>query len=262
MREMGIPKLLVIALCLTGYFKAVSQTDYVVLTLGDTIAGKVTFLNYGTDQKVQLSNDSKKKTVYTMRQVKAFQLNDEIYHLIKYIDRYVYLKLLSSGYLSLYAFQIDNQQNWDGRYLYKRDGKGMEVPNIGFKKKMQEFVAECDELSTEISNGQLGRNDLSEIIIKYNKCIDQRTTVNTQAHQQKIDLAEKANSWDELETRSKASDNLSDKETVLEMITEARSKTEKGEKIPKFLLDGLKKSLEGDAELYNLLTEVLKEIDQ
>jgi len=245
-----------------GYFTASSQSDYIVLTHGDTLTGKVAFLNLGADQKVRLVDENKKKTVYSMRQVKAFQLNNEIYHLVKYIDRYAYLKLLEPGYLSLYASQPENQQNWDGRYLYKRDGKGMEVPNIGFKKKMAEFVVECDELSSEIEGRDLGRNDLLEIIKKYNTCIDQRTVLIGMTQQQKIVSAEKANTWNELEIKTKASDSLNDKEAVLEMIGEARSKTEKGEKIPKFLIDGLKRAFEGNLELENLLTEILKEIDQ
>jgi len=262
MRNIKMLKLLVIILCLTGYLTTSAQSDYIVLTLGDSLKGKVAFLNYGIDQKVQFTDENKKRTVYTMKQVKAFQYNDEIYHLVKLNDRYSYLKLITSGYLSLYAFQLDNQQNWDGRYLFKRDGKGMEVPNIGFKKKMGEFVADCDELSMEISGGELGRNDLLDILKKYNSCIDQRTALIGMTQQQKIVSAEKANTWNELETKTKASDSLNDKEAVLEMIGEARSKTEKGEKIPKFLIDGLKRAFEGNLELENLLTEILKEIDQ
>lgn len=256
-------KLFTIIFCLTGHVTAFAQSDYIVLMQGDTLkGGKIAFLNYGADQKVQYTDENKKRTVYTMKEVRAFQLNNENFHLLKHLDRYAYLKLITTGYISLYAFQPDNQQNWDGRYLYKRDGKGMEVPNIGFKKKMVDFISECDELSTEVSNGDLGRNDLMEIINKFNACIEQRTVLSGLAQQQKIVSAQKAETWSELEDKVKSSEDFTDKESVLEMITEARAKTEKGEKIPKFLLDGLKKSIEGNTELQNLLTEVLKEIDQ
>ncbi|MBL7845472.1 MAG: hypothetical protein JNK44_16535 [Cyclobacteriaceae bacterium] len=263
MGKIKLLKLVMIILCLTGYLTASAQSDYVVIPQGDTLkGGKVVFLNYGGDQKVQYTDQNKKRTIYTMKQVKAFQLNDEIYHLVKHNDRYAYLKLITFGYLSLYAYQMNDRQNWDGRYLYKRDGRGMEVPNIGFKKRMLEFLSDCEELSDDISGGDLGRGDLLELINKYNGCIEQRTALSGIAQQQKIISVQKAATWNELEDKVKSTENLNDKETVLEMISEARSKTEKGEKIPKFLVDGLTKSLEGNSELQNSLAEVLKAINQ
>lgn len=254
--------LFVLLICLVGYFTATAQADYIVLTQGDTLkGGKVVFLNYAADQKVQYTDEHKKRTVYTMKQVRAFQLNGEVYHLVKLIDRYAYLKLMVPGYLSLYAFQPDNQQNWDGRYLYKKDGRGLEVPNLGFKKKMLDFITECDELNAEITSGDLGRSDLIEIINKYNTCIDQRTALSGLVNQQKIASVQKASTWNELEEKVKALENLDEKESILEMISEARAKTERGEKIPKFILEGLKKSLDGNNELKSLLAEIVNEID-
>lgn len=255
-------KLVLIILCLAGYLASSAQPDFVALTIGDTLTGKVVYLNYGAEPKIQFTDNNKKKTIYSMKQVKGFRINNEDYQLVRNFDRYVYMKLLLGGYLSLYAYQMENQQTWDGRFLYKRDGKGMDVPNIGFKKKVMDFVSECDELSAEISNKDLGRNDLTEIINKYNSCIEQRTVLVGQVVQQKLEAKEKATTWNELETKVKSAEQLNDKETVLEMITEARAKTQKGEKIPRFLIDGLKKSLEGNADLHDLLVQVLKEIEQ
>lgn len=237
-----------------------AQSDYLVLTKGDTLYGKVTHLSFGIEQKVQLMDEHKKKSVYSMLQVKSFQMNDEIYHLIKLYDTYKYMKLIQSGYLSSYAFQQDNQVTWDGRYLYKMDGRGIEVPNIGFKKKMSEFLEDCPETVDDITSGNLNRNTLEEILNHYNACIEKMSSLRVAAAQPLPQLDVSA--WQSFETEIRTTENLSDKETLLEMVGEAKAKAERGEKIPNFLLSGIKKSIEGKTDLEELLTKALRETEK
>lgn len=258
MRKLSMPILLVI-LFMLGYGIVSAQTDYLVLTKGDTLYGKVTHLNYGKDQKVQLIDSEDKKIVYSMLQVKSFQTKKELFHLIKMYEQYAYMKPESSGYLSLYSFQRENQVTWDGRFLHKRDGQGIEVPNLGFKKKMASFISECPELSEEVNAGTLSRKDLDEIISKFNACIDKRTsTVNNTPPLTQIST-EELDAWNMLESAVRVTENLESKESILEMIAEVHSKTKRGEKIPNFIIDGLKKSLDQQNHLLELLNKALNE---
>jgi len=263
MKNMGMTKLLAIILILAGYFTASAQLDYIVLVHGDTLAGKVVFLNYHSDHKVQLTDKNNVKKTYTLLQVKAFKSNNNVYHLVRRPDQYVFMRVLQSGYLSLYAFQMDGQDTWNGRYLLKKDGNGQEVPTIGFKRRLYEFLYECPEVTNEIAEGNLNRGDLEEIINQYNLCIENRTNLKYRNQSQsKISPEVKGmNEWSNLEKAISNAD-ISDKESILEMVSDARSKIERSEKLPKFLLDGLKKSLAGNQELSELLTLALTEIGE
>ncbi|MBX2963605.1 MAG: hypothetical protein KF687_13925 [Cyclobacteriaceae bacterium] len=236
-----------------------AQTDYIILSKGDTLKGKVSYLGSNLNQRVQLTGEGKKKQVYEMLQVKAFQYNNEIYHLIRTTNRYTYMKLTEPGYLSLYAFQPENKQNWDGRYLFKRDGKGIEVPNIGFKKRMTDFLADDEELIAAIENGTLGRNDLSEIIVRYNTFINNKTQGISETYQKQQEATDKVGIWNTLEDAVNNSADLKDKEYVMEMIADAKAKVAKGDKLPRFIVDGLTKALTPHPELLSLLNEALAE---
>lgn len=257
-----MPQLVFIILCILGYAVASAQSDYLVLTAGDTLYGKVVHLSYGSEHKVQLTEPGKKKVVYSTMQVRSFRMKDDTYHLLKLYNRYMFMRLITPGYLSLYSFQPDNQANWDGRYLHKLDGQGIEVPNIGFKKRMTDYLSDCPEVAEQISEGNLSRNDLDDIINQYNLCIDQHTSSRQQEIPEKAKdevPVEKLNPWSELESAIKATESLTDKESILEMITEAKLKVGRGEKLPNFLIEGLKKSLAQKSDLSELLEKALKE---
>ncbi|MCU0396531.1 MAG: hypothetical protein MUC73_00375 [Cyclobacteriaceae bacterium] len=240
------------------FIPAYSQTDYVVLAKGDTLYGKVTHLNYGIEQKVQLVDTNRKKSVYSIVQVKAFHLKNDNYHVVKMFDRYKFMKLVVPGYASLYEYQEDDRTTWDGRYLYKMDGSGIDVPNISFKRRMVEFMKDCPQVAAQLDSGKLVRNDLVEIVQQYNACIENNTLVSkNESAMAEQAVATKISPWNELESAVKESATLEEKESVLEMISEARSKTERGEKIPNFILDGLKKSFAGEPALSELLTKAI-----
>ncbi|MBX2967024.1 MAG: hypothetical protein KF845_12840 [Cyclobacteriaceae bacterium] len=259
MRNMSMIQVFLILICVLCYSVASGQQDYLVLTKGDTLYGKVKHLSYSAEQSVQLEPaGQKRKTTYTMLSVKAFQVDGEMYHLIRTSNQYTYMKLLSGGYLSLYAFQLDKQTAWNGRYLHKIDGSGMEVPTLGFKRKMTDFMQQCPVLVADIEEGNLGRNNLDTILERYNTCIIDKTStkaieIETETPAKTV---EAVNRWSELESNVREAD-LADKNTLLEMIAEAKSKSAQGEKIPNFLKDALKRALQDNAELSALLVKAI-----
>jgi hypothetical protein len=256
-------KLILIIVSILGCRLASAQDDYIVLTRGDTLYGKVKYHDFGADKKVQIT-EGKKKTTYSMLQVRSFFMDKEHYHLVRIGSKYQFMKpLMPDGYMTLYSFQHDNLISWDGRFLLKRDGAGMEVPNIGFKKKLSDFMTECPELVEGINSGDLGRNDIAEIVNRFNSCIETRSVPETIPAQPPAQPSAQpvieSRTWSDLEEGIRDSGKIEDKEAVIEMVAEVKSKVARNETIPRFLLDGLKRSLEPEPDLLELLSKALDE---
>ena len=246
-------------ICLIGYTIASAQTDYVATTKGDTIHGKVKYLNYGFEKKVQVVSD--RKTSYPILQTTGFMMDNEIYHTVKYAESYTYMKLVKGGYLSLYAFQLPNQITWDGKFLLKKDGAGFEIPNIGFKKNLKKFLSECPTVTDRIESGELGKSELEMIVDAYNQCIELNTKSQTSATQPlKTENTGKLNSWNQLEKDVKNLGDFQGSKDALEMIQEIKSKISNGEKIPNFLTEGLRETLKDQPSIQESLQKALGEI--
>lgn len=237
-----------------------AQTGYVVTTKGDTIRGKIKYLSFGISRNVQVTDEKKKKTVYSILQTKSFSMNDEVYHPVRTSAGYDYMKILKNGYLSLYAYQLANQNTWDGRFLLKKDGSSMDVPNIGFKKIIVKFLNDCPEIEAGFESKEFSKTKLNEIVDQYNACIQANTLKQLEARSANIERAEKTNTWVDLETAIKNGNEFEGRADALDMIAEIKSKITKGEKVPKFLSDGLKALLKDQTKHAELLNKALSEI--
>ncbi|NBP70164.1 MAG: hypothetical protein EBU52_15640, partial [Cytophagia bacterium] len=214
--------------------------DYVLTAKGDTLKGEVKMFVNGVEKRVQVTQENKKKTTLNILQVKSFVLKKELYRTVKFGDTYVFMKLLKEGYLSLYSFQLNGQLTYDGRYLLKLDGKGIEVPNLGFKKNMTRFLSECNNVTSQIESGTYGYSDLDTIIDLFNQCINSNTFAQTAATlNSKKTPTVNLDQWEALETKIQAS-SINEKNDALEMVKEIKNKLIKGEQIPKFLSEALK----------------------
>ena len=258
MRSFGVIHIVFLIIMLLVY-KCADAQDYVVTSKGDSLIGEVKPLFYGVDKRVQLSQEGKKKVVYPMFQVRSFYFRGEVYQPVKGPEGWTFMKLQKAGYLSLYTYQLPNQVTFDGSFLVKMDGRGMEVPNISFKKAMQKFLSDCPPVAEKIDNGDLAKKDLNKIIDEYNACIDANTidhgkVIAKQEVQEKV-----IGVWDVLEEKVKAEPDFEGKSNALDMITEIKGKVARSEKIPNFLIDGLKNTLTQDVfktDLENALKEI------
>ncbi len=246
---------LVMLLCCLVAYSLSAQTDYAVLAKGDTLYGTVKLLPYGNEQKIQVTGANDKKAVYSKLQVKAFKQDDNVYHTIRTEQGYSIMKLLKQGYLSLYAFQLENQSTWDGHYLFKRDGSGMEISGLLFKKRMKNFLTECKEVVAKIESGELMRNDLDEIIDQFNTCIDEQTESAKRQTARSSKLVE-------LEQAVRVLPESENRTTALDVIAELRLKVERKEKVPVFLAKSLLDSLTGHPQLIGMAEAALLELDQ
>lgn len=223
-------------------FQCVGAQDYVITTRGDSISGEVKPLLFGPEKRVQIQSADKTKKSFSIFEVRSFSSKGDIYHPVKGENGYVFMKLLQPGYLSLYAFQVDNTSRFDGIFLQKIDGDNMVLPNLGFKKYMSQFLEDCPVVVERIQSGELNKKNLKELIAAYNGCIENNTVDHGAVLAQQEVQSKKMNAWDALEVKVRAAD-FTEKNNALEMITEIRKKIKQQERIPNFMIEGLKNSL-------------------
>ncbi len=235
--------------------------DKVVTIKGDTIHGKLKILANGTKKEVSITTQDKKKAVYSVTQMQSFFMKGEKFKAVATPQGIKFMKVIQEGYLSLMGFQPPNQTSYDALYLLKKDGSGTEVPNLTFKKGVTKFLNDCPSIADQIDNGTLGKKDLTKIIDEYNACITNRTNNQTRIAATVTEQNKKISSVDKLEEKVKAKDEFEGKADALEMITDIKGKIKRGEKIPKFLIDGLRGSLT-NAALTEELESALREINE
>jgi hypothetical protein len=261
MRSFGFVQVLLILILLLAYQCSKAQ-DYAVTTRGDTLKGNVKLYNHGPEKKVVVTSDQKKKTSIRLIEAKAVHYEGDIYKPLKGPNGYTFMKLLHGGFLSLYAYQPPNQNVYDGLFLAKLDGSSVDVPNLSFKKVMKQFLKDCPEVAEKVSDGEYSRKNLESLIDEYNQCMDKQSEI----HEVKKPVAKIENTevkgtpaWDILEEKVNAYPDFPTKSDALDMITEIRTKINRSEKVPNFLIDGLKNSLR-ETTLSAELEEALQNI--
>lgn len=247
-------QLLIFILFVFGYTLASAQ-DYVVTLKGDTLLGEVKYFSgTGSSNKyIRLTPPAGKKTNYQILETKAFRIENEIYHTVKLRNDYTYMKLIASGYLNLYSYQVDNQTGWDGRYLLKKDASGLDVPNLGFKKRISQFMSDCPDVVNKIESGDLGRTNLVKLVEAYNACF------NLKNNQQSI-IVSKEDTWTKLEKAVTALPEFGKKKDALDMIQEIQRKVRQNETVPSFLVNGLKDTLKDQSALTEQLNQALEKL--
>jgi hypothetical protein len=212
--------------------------DYILTTKGDTLRGEIKILTFDRLDKVQWK-EGKSRATFTALQVRELHLNGELYKPTRYDAQVQFMKVLKPGYLSLMAFRLTNQVTYEGRFLSKMDGTGMEVPNLAFKKAMANFLSDCPEVQQRIKDEKLERKNLDAIIDEYNSCFDQKTIVA----QRTRTAAEKSDIVNQLRAKVEAAPDVVDKKDALDLLADIKVKIERGEKIPNYQIDALKNLL-------------------
>lgn len=248
MHRIFFPCLLLTNLFLSAY----AQQDFLVTLKGDTLYGTVFCTRLGQMQRIEYST-GKKKQYFTPVQVRTLRSGNDHYFPVRTTNGYQIMKLLKPGYLSLYAFQLENQITWDGLYLLKKDGSGLEYSGLLFKKRMSKFLEDCPEIRQQIEEKELKRSDLEEIVDLYNQCIEERTQIQTTT-------AKRIIRWEELEQKVRDMPAFEGQADALDMIREIRRKIDNGETVPRFMRENLRSILKPYTAVSELLDQLLNEL--
>jgi len=214
--------------------------DYVIDLKGDTLRGRVRILSLDPVDQVQVVIN-KKKTTLTATKARAIFFENETYHSVRNGNTQKFMKVIKSGFLSLYAYKLPNQTRYDGLFLAKRNGQSMDVPNLGFKKIMAEFLAECPAVSEGLKDETLKRNDLNKIVDTFNKCNETAKKENTSVKLLSTDSGkEKFDALEAFQKKVEGVENFTAKKDVLDVLQDIKVKLEKQEPIPSYLYGVLK----------------------
>jgi hypothetical protein len=261
MKSFSAIHILLLLILMLAYQCAGAQ-DFAVTVQGDTVRGKVKLMDYADVPKIQVTGSDGKKTTLTMYQTREVFYDSTIFRPQKGPHGYSFMKLMVDGYLSLYAFKPENQNQYDGLLLVKKDGAFTEVPNLTFKKAMRKFLEDCDIVAEKIESGQYTKKELRQIIAEYNTCIDNKVpaaaAVSTAVTVTESDLTKK---WSDFERKVSAHADFPGKADAQEMISDITKRIGRGEKVPNFLIQGLRTSIkEPDltGEMEPLLVEIQK----
>jgi hypothetical protein len=236
-------------------FSASFAQDYIITMRSDTLTGQVRILSYDILDRVQLFQ-GKKKTIFTALQVRRISIKNEQYAPVKYDNSIRMMKVIRSGFLSLYGYRAQSQTSFDTQVLQKLGGSTVDVPNIGFKRIVGDVVSDCVELMDQVKNGDLDRDQIVEIVDRYNKCVtgmkDNRISAATNTPT--TDLIEK------LRTKVNASD-LANKGDVDELLTSISNRVKKKEPVPSYMKDALKEYTASNEELKADTEQLLKSLE-
>lgn len=231
-------------------FTANAQTSYVITSKADTLYGKVRILSYDLMDRVQLEAGKKKET-FTALQVLSVSIDSQFYKPVKYENKILLMKLLKSGYLSLYAFQLEKQTRYDGRFLLKLDGTGTELPNLSFKKFMENFLKECKTVADKIRGGELTKKDINQIIDEYNTCMKNQVTTPPVVEGNETLMAV------ESMIQKIEAEEFPSKKDALDLLRDIQKKVNKNESVPNYLTEGLKSYLSNVPSLADDLNKLI-----
>lgn len=223
----------------------VQAQDYALSVKGDTLRGKLKPYTLDNLDRVQITSKDKKKTSYTALQVKGYVKDGITFQAVRYENSIRFMKVIKSGYLSLFAYSVNQQNLFDGRYLLKKDGSGMDLPNLAFKKLLGKYLSDCPDIKAQMEKGDLNKNQIEKIVDEYNACVQANTvqimgvsnaTGTTGFREQKIEAIKKLREKVEAE-------NFLTKKDVIDLLNDMQNKLAKSEAIPNYLPDGLKSYL-------------------
>jgi hypothetical protein len=228
---------------------------YLVTVKGDTVRGNIKIHSYDQMDRVSINVDGK-KTNFTAVQVRNVFYDSAKFVPVRRDNSIRFMRVLESGYLTLYAYRLENQVTYDGRFLAKMNGEQLEVPNIGFKRILAAFLEDCESTSGKVKQGDFERGDIEARVEDYNTCVADQNRVTTSLSKPTPAMEALA----VLKTKVESS-SLEGKKDVVDMLNDIDRRLRWRESIPPYLINGLKSSLVDKNEFEEELNKFLSSLN-
>jgi len=256
--------------------EAYAQDDYVVTRVGDTIIGSIIIHQNSNSNIDQLSLDIKdsKRRHFKATDLRSFWSDSKLFRIVKYMGRYQFMEVQMDGYLSLLRFRAKGEVLYNGKLLHKLDGSQLEVPRLGFRKLMVNFLTECPNVVHKLEEKEYKLSNLKTVIEEYNVCIDNQSGNNsTQAvsveDDNKPDVTFDSGGRDqqssavltmleEIKSKFQSTDNES--ADFNSVYADLRQKIIDGEAIPKYLISALKDSVSRYEEVVGMVEGLIESL--
>jgi hypothetical protein len=220
--------------------------NYLVTLKMDTLRGDVRILTYGTIDRPEVNSPEGKKH-FTAIQVKTVFINNEVFNPVRTENGYRMMKLVSSGFLSLYLGRQPNGFEYDTQYLVKRDGSSIEVPNLSYKKVVSNFLKDCSTLSNRIKQDEFSRKDINKLISEYNNCLDLQTKQSNLSSSAALEDPTLI-ALNTLKGKI-ANSSIASKKDALDVLTDIGGKVASGQTIPNYLTESFRSFFKDAPEL-------------
>lgn len=228
--------------------------SYLITLEGDSIVGKYSIHRTSVDNEyIRIKADGEKTEFQATEIKKLVDKRGNIYKPIRAEQRFKIGRVEQSGYVNLYVFtSTGSSQSFNQEILIKLDGSSLIVPGmIGFRKSMTDFLFECEEVNTQIEEGEFKKRDLEEIIEVFNDCMETKNS-NT-ILQEERNVGSISNSFNEqtaeFKTLLKYSDYVDNKSDVLDMFNDIIEKIKQNDPIPNYLANLFNNSIAKDEKL-------------
>lgn len=237
---------------------ASSQSDYAVTAKGDTLRGTIKIIRSGELDRIQINNGSKKKN-YTTLLIKAAEVDGTIYHTIKLNKDQHLMKLLKSGYLSLYGYRTDTEITYSRLLLRKVTGDILDIPNLKFRAAIKTFLDDCDSVSQNIKENKLNNDDLEEIVDMYNQCV--ADNAKQRADKSKLQSTKESKKSKLVDFKKQIElSSITTKQEVIDILNDMITKVDSNKEIPAYQTDALQNYLKDNKEFQESLTQLLSEL--
>lgn len=153
------------------YFKG-----YVVTSVGDTLKGEIRVNNKSQIEafdKVTYQNGPTDKRSFRANKAKSYSVNGDFYVSKKVEDKFVFLKQLSGGAVTLYEhkteqFVMNDIRVYTDYYMQKGDGELIQIKESKYRKQLAEIMSDNPALIKDIQNKKYNFDKLVDIFEKYN----------------------------------------------------------------------------------------------
>ncbi len=241
-----INRILLTATLLGCFFQiAQAQTteDYVVTVRNDTLYGKVKYSAYTTPNTiVTVKNKDKKKTNCTPNTARAFKIGEHLYHSVRLRDHYTFMKVIVSGYMSIYVHENANPQSATPEindYLKINMGELVLVPKISFRKKIAPLLHNCMSVAQKVEDKTYDFNDLKAMAIDYNQCMANQPTPTNASISPEAPASPANNHIQDLLTFLENNQQTANREDLKTCLNDINTKLRTGSVVPKYLLEAL-----------------------
>ncbi len=146
---------------------------YVITNTNDTLFGEVkdrSGVPHILFSKVKFrKEDGTKKSSFSAKQIKGYKKGNDVFESITcYDDEIVFAKVVHSGFLSLYRYEMDGENG--NTFLLKKEGNPCvtEVNSFEMKNQMIGYFNDCNAVQAKINGEQFNNDQLAELVSIYN----------------------------------------------------------------------------------------------
>ena len=145
-----------------------SQESYLITLKNEKIYGNIGFTRNNFYDEIQIKNDDGRRT-YKAYQIESANVDGDLYEPITYNNRKVIGKVITKGKLNRYLVMSEGSNGFNTEILFKDSEKSLLVSNLGFRKRLIDFLKDCPSLSQKIENKEIPVSNLERITKEYNQ---------------------------------------------------------------------------------------------